>query len=256
MHDRVIVDNMYEFQHSSSRAGCTFSMQDSRVKRESNIGHKTQQARLPADPGLDNSTFPSLVNCILTIPECRSDHHGSCTATAWSRQNVCSLCHPRASLGFKTFFANFPLSVHKILIDCCSCFALALLLLCSCACSCCHDPFIVRSASNLFIVPRFHSVCASVSMFTINTDNCLFPFLGMFLFLSSTRVSVQISRPLSVHRSRPPCVHTSLCMYTPSSCYGVWGPWPVEYQACDMNNIVVQKQRLALLQHLRNSSPA
>ena len=75
VHDRVIVDNMYEFQHSSSRAGCTFSMQDSRVKRGSNIGHKTQQARLPTDSGLYNSTFPSLVNCILTIPECRSDHH-------------------------------------------------------------------------------------------------------------------------------------------------------------------------------------
>ena len=178
-----------------------------------------------------------------------------------------ALCHPRASLGFKTFFANLPLSVHKIPIDCCSCFALALLLLCSCACSCCHDPFIVRSASNLFIVPRFHSVCASFSMFTINDDNCLFPFLGMFLFLSSTRVSVQISRPFSVHRSRPLCVHTrSVYVHTesadsapdpiigllPPSCSGVWGPWPVEYQACDMNNIVVQKQRLALLQHLRN----
>ena len=33
MHDRVIVDNMSEFEHSSSRAGCTFSMQDSRNQR-------------------------------------------------------------------------------------------------------------------------------------------------------------------------------------------------------------------------------
>ena len=49
---------------------------------------------------LYNSTFPSMVNCILTIPECRCDHHGSCTSTAWSRKCVCSLCHPRASLGF------------------------------------------------------------------------------------------------------------------------------------------------------------
>ena len=75
--DRVFVDNMSEFEHSSSRAGCTFSMQDSRVKRGSNIGHKTQPARLPADSGLYNSTFSNLVNCILTIPECRSDHQGS-----------------------------------------------------------------------------------------------------------------------------------------------------------------------------------
>ena len=97
VHDRVTVDNMSVFGHSSSRAGCTFSMQDSRVKRGSTTGHKTQQARLPADSGLYNSMFPSLVNCI--FPECQSDHHGSCTSTARSRQSVCSLYHPRASLG-------------------------------------------------------------------------------------------------------------------------------------------------------------
>ena len=128
VHDRVVVYNMYEFQHSSSRAGGTFSMQDSRVKRTSNIGRKTQQARLPIDCGLYNSTFPSLVNCILTIPECRSDHHGSCTSTAWSRQSVCSLYHPRASLDFYKFFVN-PLDVSqftKFPIACCSCFAIAL----------------------------------------------------------------------------------------------------------------------------------
>ena len=60
-----------------------------------------------------------------------------------------------------------------------------LLLLCSCFAHCCHDPFIVWSASNLSTVPCFHSVCASVSMFAINTDNCLFPFPFPFLFLSS-----------------------------------------------------------------------
>ena len=41
VHDRAIVDNMSEFEHSSSRAGCTFSMQDSRVKRGSNTGHNS-----------------------------------------------------------------------------------------------------------------------------------------------------------------------------------------------------------------------
>ena len=54
----------------------------------------------------------------------------------------------------------------------------SLLLLCSCFPNCCHDPFIVRNASNFSTFPRFHSVCASVSMFiTINIDNCLFLFL-------------------------------------------------------------------------------
>ena len=134
MQDRVIVDNMSEFEHSSSRASCTFSMQDSRVKRGSNIGHKTQQARLPADSGLYNSSFPSLVNCILTIPECQSDHHGSCTSTAWSRQSVCSFYHPRASLGSEgcSPIPTWRQSVHKIsyclLLLLCSCFALALLV--------------------------------------------------------------------------------------------------------------------------------
>ena len=44
--------------------------------------------------------------------------------------------------------------------------ARALLLLCFCFAPCCHDPSIVRSASNLSTVPWCHSVCASVSMFT------------------------------------------------------------------------------------------
>ena len=117
--------------HSSSPAGCTVSMQNSRVKRGSNTGHKIQQARLPADPGLCNSTVPSLVNCILTIPECRSDRHGSCASSAWSRQCVCSLystilahpwvkCSAPNPLGFSQF-TKFP-------VACCSCFALPMLL--------------------------------------------------------------------------------------------------------------------------------
>ena len=146
----------------------------------------------------------------MTIPECRSDHHGSCTSTAWSRRSVCSLYHPRASLGFQAFFANSPLGVSqftKLLLF----VALALLLLCSLLCSCfahcCHDPFIVRSASNLSTVPWFHSVCASVSMFTI-IDNCLFLFLFLGRYLDTPRASVQTSRPLHLHRSKPPRVHT------------------------------------------------
>ena len=142
---------MSEFQHSSSRASCTFSMQDSRVKRGSNIGHKTQQARLPTDSGLYKSTFPSLVNCILTILECRSDHHGPCLRTSWSRQSVCSLYHPRASLGLQKFFAKYGDSINSRNV-------VLLVALAPCSCSllcfapCCHDPFIVRNASNLSTV--------------------------------------------------------------------------------------------------------
>ena len=100
MHGRVIVHNMYEFQHSSSRAECTFFDAKTREKNaEVPFNKETEKARLPTDSCLYNSKRPSLVNCILTIPECRSDHHGSCTITAWSCKRVCSLCHPRASLG-------------------------------------------------------------------------------------------------------------------------------------------------------------
>ena len=60
--------------------------------RESNaevtLDTKTQQARLPADSGLYTSPFPSLK---------RSPR--PCTHTASSRQSVCTLSHPRASLG-------------------------------------------------------------------------------------------------------------------------------------------------------------
>ena len=68
VHDRVIVDNVSEFEHSSSGAGCTFSMQDSRVKRGNTNGHKTQQARLPAaSPGQLHLDHSSSQNFLLLV---------------------------------------------------------------------------------------------------------------------------------------------------------------------------------------------
>ena len=99
-----------------------------------------------------------------------------------------------------------PISLHEI-SHC------LLLLLCSLPLLC---PLLSRSVHrekypNLSTVPRFHSACASVSMFTI-TDNCLFlfPFVFLFLggYLNTTRASVQTSRPLHLHRSKPQRVHT------------------------------------------------
>ena len=199
--------------------GCTFSMQDSQVKRGSTTGHKTQQARLPAESDLHNSTFPSLVNCILTVSECQGDHHGSCTSTMVLPKCLLSLSSSRILGLLKVLrqFTTWRQSVHKIS------FCL-LLLLCACSCfaHCCHDPFIVRSASNLSTVPWFHSVCASVSMLTI-INNCLFLFLFLFLFLgrylNTTRASVQPSRPLHLHRSKPPLVHTKSVYARTKSAY-------------------------------------
>ena len=144
MHDRVIVDNMSEFEHSSSRASCTFSMQDSRDKRGSNKRHKTKQAHLPADSGLHN--------CILTFPECQSDHHGSCASTAGFRQSVCPQYHPRASLGSDwaskiCWPIPYSASVSSQNI-------LLLLLHCACFAHCsCFAAVMMSSASNLSTVP-------------------------------------------------------------------------------------------------------
>ena len=82
-------------------------------------------------------TFPSLVYCILTIPECQSDHHGSCTRTAWFLGKcLFSLSSSRFSglLIVLRQFSTWRQSVHKIsyclLLLLCSCFC-SLLLLCS-----------------------------------------------------------------------------------------------------------------------------
>ena len=118
VHDRVIVDNMSEFEHSSSRATCTFSMQDLRLKRGSTTGQTTPQARLPADSGLHNSTFPSLVNGILTIPECRSDHHSRVHAQHRPDKASALSLSDNSPLGVSQF-TKFPIAC---------CFALALLI--------------------------------------------------------------------------------------------------------------------------------
>ena len=100
VHARVLVDNMYEFQHFSSRAGCTFF--DARFASQTRKYHWTQKLSMHVCQLILVCTtlcFQAWSNCILTIPECQSDHHGSFTNTAWSRQSVCSLCHPRTTLG-------------------------------------------------------------------------------------------------------------------------------------------------------------
>ena len=175
----------------------TFSMQNSRVKRGSTTGHKTQQARLPADSGLHNTTFSSRVS--KRSPRLVYKHQvlTKCLLSPSSWRIIGLLKVLRQ-------FSTWRQSVHKMSIACCCCF-------CSCFAHGCHDPFIVRSASNLSTVPLLHSVCASASMFAI-TDKCLFLFLFLFLFLGGylniTRASVQPSIPLHLHRSKPPRVHT------------------------------------------------
>ena len=149
---------MYEFRHSTSRADCTFF--------DARLGSQTEKkARLPTQS--------------VQASECRSDLHDSCTNTQpCPEKSVCSLSVILARQWALQVVRQVGRSVGSHEISYCFLLLLcSLLLRCPCFADCCHDPFIVRSASNLSTFPWFHSVCASVSIFTINFDNCLFLFL-------------------------------------------------------------------------------
>ena len=98
--------------------------------RESNaevpLDTKTQQARLPADSGLYNTTFPSRVS--KRSPRLVYKHHGPDKVSALS----IILAHHWA---LKSSAPSRAIqSVHEISIACCSCFppfSCSLLLLCS-----------------------------------------------------------------------------------------------------------------------------
>ena len=128
------------------------------------------------------------------------------------------LARHRALIGLQKLFAKSgdQSAFTKFHIACCSCFARALLIA-PCFAHCCHDPFIVRNASNLSTVPWFHSVCVSVSMFAINIDNCCFCFCAS--------VSESASG-LCVHAEAAALHQIHHRLRQPSSCSGVWDPWP------------------------------
>ena len=87
---------------------------------------------------------------------------------------------------------------HCLLLLLCSCFAH-----CPCFAHCCHDPFIVRS-----------------------TQTCP-PFLGF----------IQLAHPSRCSRSTLTTVCFCFCCIigsSPSSCSGVWDPWSLEYQSCNL----------------------
>ena len=69
-----IVDNMCEFQHSASHVDCNF---DARLVSKTRKYRSTKQLRKHVCQQIlvsNNSKRPSLVNCISTNPECRSDY--------------------------------------------------------------------------------------------------------------------------------------------------------------------------------------
>ena len=177
--DRVIVDNMNEFQHLLSRRLHPL-MQDSRVKRRRKHVCQLKAFKL-------QSVEPTTTARVASQPG--------------PEKSVCSLslCHPHASLGSDWALkvvrhVGRPVIFTKFRIACCSCFAH-----CTCFAHCCHDLFIVRSASNLTTVPWFHSVCASVSMFTINTGNCPFLLLLLLLLLFLLLVSPSLQSRRQFH---------------------------------------------------------
>ena len=66
---RVIVANKCEFLHSSSRADCNFD-----ARRVSKTRKYRSTKKLREHVCNNNSKRPSLINCISTNAECRSDH--------------------------------------------------------------------------------------------------------------------------------------------------------------------------------------
>ena len=132
---------------------------------------------------------------------------------------------PRASLSSDTALKigrksrTWRQSVHKIHIACCFCFA-----------HCCHDPIIMRSASNLSTVFWFQSVCASLSMFTINTDNC------RVLFMCTYRGSVFMSK-------------LDMCTF-------FFLPFTKSMGFVTFHLVVVCAIHGCMFQHLRNSFPS
>ena len=155
------------------------------------------------------------------------------------KKNVCSLSVIIAHIWALKVIAKFGVShFSKFRVAFCNCFA-PCSCFASCKCYCCHDPFIVRS-SNLSTIHWFHSACTSVSMFTINADNC-------FCAIGSRSVcSNRFLKPLT--RSIIGFIALQLVL----EC-GIHGVNRIPFlQTC--NVVVVQKQRLASFQHLRSSS--
>ena len=112
---------------------------------------------------------------------------------------------------------------------------------CFASCGCCHDPFIVRSAQNLSTVHWFHSACTSVSMSTINADNCLF-------LCSCLRVHV---RSMSVSGL---CVHIGSAAPSPDPSSARHHHLVVECGIHGQQNTNPANLQLASFQHLRSSS--
>ena len=139
----------------------------------------------------------------------KGDHHGRVRAhvptkrlLSRSSSRILSLLKVlRKFTAWRQTIHNFSYCLLCLL---CSCFAP-----CSCFAHCCHDPFIVRNASNLSTVPWFHSVCAFASRCSksLTTVYSCFCFGFWIRIWTPRKASVQPSRP------KPLRVHTK-CLQT------------------------------------------
>ena len=213
VHCRVIVDNMCEFQHSSSHVDCNF---DARLLNKTRKYHSTKKLRKHGCKlilVLNNSTRPSLVNCISTNPECRSDHRWPVCkhSLILLKKSICSLCHRAfmgsevlAKWGGQSAFTKISRCILPLL--CSHCFA---------SCNCCHDPLIERSAQTRPPFTGFSQLA--------HPSRCSRSTLTTVCFCASG-----FSGSLCSHRVCNP-VTRSIIGSSPSSCSGVWDPRSVEY---------------------------
>ena len=116
---------------------CTACMDVSLLKTCMNVNTPPLAQVAPCDARFASQTRKKerLPTQSVQAPECLSDHHGSCTNTAWSRQSVCSLfvilARPwaldRALKVVRQIRRSVSITKFRI-VCCCSCIALALLI--------------------------------------------------------------------------------------------------------------------------------
>ena len=140
-----------------------------------------------------------MVNCILTIPQCRSGHYGTRTGSNWALKS----CSPSRAISQSS--RNFALLVAPCP---CSCFA-----------RCCHDPFTVRSTQPC---PPFLGFTQLVhpSRYSRSTLTTVC-FCLCFCFCSRVSESAASAPDPSSARQHHLVVKCEI-------------PWSVEYQSCNL----------------------
>ena len=286
VHDRVIVDTMSEFEHNPLSP--KLHLFDARFASQTRKYHWTQNSATA-------NWFWSVQLYVSKPGQLHLDHSRVSKRPQWfenrhrmvPKKCLLSLSHPRASLGSEIsapipHFASVSSQIFQLLVALLNALALliAVTIRSSWEVSQTRPPFLG------FIQFVYPSRC-SRSLSTVCFFFCSKNHEGLYATVNSSS-SAQIEAVTCSYqicvRTHPVCTSVKMCAYrvcrsaqvgtckvcrsrarsiigsSISYCSGVWDPWPVGHHSCDLNSIVVQKQRLALfcvlLQHSRASHPS